>query len=124
MISIVFCKHGVDLTQRECFMCKSLVPPTPDEAQELEDFFKKGIETIQGQRGRIKELEKKLKQSLEQTPIVYCGGCKETMGTCESRTRTEHTPYGATAYRAIEEVNYYCKTCGGNVWVSKLKGLI
>lgn len=123
MVEITKCKHGVDLTQRPCQMCASLWEKQNDENEFIE-FFQRGIDTIAGQRHRIRMLEGRLKHALRQAPMVRCHGCDEPMQTCDSRTRTEHNPYGATMYREIEETQYWCKTCGQQVWVAKLEGTI
>jgi phosphoenolpyruvate-protein kinase (PTS system EI component) len=89
-------------------MCQSLWEKKSDEDEFIE-FFQKGIDTIAGQRHKIRQLDH---------------GCDEAMNTCDSRTRTEHNPYGATLYREIEETQYRCKICGHQIWVAKLEGTI
>jgi hypothetical protein len=123
MVEITRCKHGKDLTQAPCYMCQSLWEKKSDEDEFIE-FFQKGIDTIAGQRHKIRQLEQRLKHALTQAPMVRCHGCDEAMSTCDSRTRTEHNPYGATLYREIEETQYRCKICGHQIWVAKLEGTI
>lgn len=124
----VKCKHGVELgVEKSCPMCKSLWEDYEDaqdqEAYELENFFRHGIETIVGQRGRIKELEKQLERALNQSPVVTCAFCNEPMGTVQSRVRDVSGPFGLTEQLNCTEVKYVCQ-CDRPVWVAKLKGLV
>lgn len=89
---------------------------TVDEAYELENFFKKGIETIAGQRARIKELE----QKLTMCPVVWCASCERKMETFRDRDHQSITDYDKGAHR---EVAYRCpnRHCHTVVWVRKLR---
>lgn len=116
------CKHGIELTNTPCPVCKSLWnKDTADENYELEYFFRKGIETLAGQKGRIHELEKKLHQTCHQTPRVTCHGCHKQMSTQTSRTRVNPNAEVEGTSNEVEEVLYLCPTCGHQVWVAKLK---
>lgn len=122
------CKHGVDLSEeKSCPQCKSLWDNLDhDEDYELENFFKRGIATIAGSRGRIKELEKQLERALNQSPIVTCASCDEPMRTVQSRVRDVSAPFHLAFVKEATEVKYVCPTphCDRVVWVAKLKGLL
>ena len=108
------CKHGVCLNSPDhCPSCESLWNA---DQQELEDFFRKGIETIAGQREAIKKLE----QALEQSPVVWCASCETKMQTFRQR---EHTSIATFEKGSHREVAYVCPTrgCHSAVWVRKLR---
>lgn len=122
------CKHGFDLSKgKTCPSCVGLWEQGfPDEVYDLENFFRKGLETLAGQRGRIKELEKQLERALTQAPIVTCAFCDAPMSTVQSRVRDVSAPFHLAFVKEATEVKYVCPTphCDRVVWVAKLKGLL
>lgn len=117
-LEITRCKHGKDLTQAPCYMCKSLwkSEQSEDEMFELEQFFQKGIMTINGCRARIKELEKALEHAKDCSPRVTCARCDMIMNTFKVRDVAD-----AFSQRVHREVAYQCERCHEVVWVRKLR---
>ena len=79
-----------------------------DETYELEHFFQKGIETLAGQRARIRQLERMVRMM----PAVICHKCEATMNTVQARKEGDD-----------EHVRYVCTmpTCDNSIWVLRME---